>query len=121
METFNGKTTFVMQVSINAKATPVNVSVTIDWDGYTIDDAMRDLLAGQSPRVKLQNQLRTNGIPAGNTVSINMREFMGNRRPLAVPMTDEQALEHLVQRSKVDSKIREALMARIDAILGEKE
>ncbi len=82
---FAGKTTLTISTKVRADAQPQQTLVTIDWEGYTPDQAMADLMAGTSPRVAIQAKLREDGIPA--TLDIRAVDFHAKRARVNKPAT----------------------------------
>ena len=115
MEKFEGITTFVAGISMTKDSVQVPITVNLDWAGYTIDMAIRDLIAGQSPRVKIQAQVRNNGMPKDRTINIKMLELNANRRTIQ-QLTPAQALDMEFEAAKTDPVKRAALIARLEAL-----
>lgn len=82
---FTGTSELKISTKVRADAQPQITIVTIDWDGYTPDMAMSDLLSGTSPRVAIQARLREDGIPS--TLTIKATEFHAKRARVARDMT----------------------------------
>lgn len=87
---FNGKTTLTISTKVRADASPQQTIVTIDWDGYTEEQAQADLMAGTSPRVAIQAKLREEGIP--KTLEIKATDFHAKRARVNRPPTFAELL-----------------------------
>ena len=87
---FKGKTTLSISTKVRADAQAQQTLITIDWDGYTIEQAMSDLMAGTSPRVAIQAKLRDEGVP--KTLEIRACDFHAKRARVARELTSEEVM-----------------------------
>lgn len=85
---FNGKTTLTISTKARHDSDAIQTLVTIDWEGYTEEQAQADLMAGTSPRVAIQAKLREEGIP--KTLEIKATDFHAKRARVQRPMTADE-------------------------------
>ncbi len=107
---------FEMSVAASATTKPHNVSVTLTESDIDDTKIVECLVGGNSPRVRLQSNLRRadGGIPS--TYTCTWEEFIvGKRGPRATTksMTPEQIESAAVANAKTDPAYRARLLAAL--------
>lgn len=92
------------QVNKDSGAIVTNLTLT----GCEVPDEVvaNSLLSGQSPRVRLQNNWRSNGIP--RVLSMSWADYLSGKAPrIIIPETPEQ----IVAKAKTDPKYLAEILA----------
>ena len=105
---FSGTSTLNISTKVNASAPARQTIVTIDWNGYTPEQAMADLCAGTSPRVAIQAKLREDGIP--DKLTIKAVDFHAKRARVQRDLTPD---EIVAKALTMDPEMRAKLIAEL--------
>lgn len=110
------KSTIVVDVSLEAKgANPKPVTITILEGDVPDDVVIASALAGNSPRVRAQAQIRRDGFPPGFALEMTAAEWFGAPRARVVqtrPMTKEEMVANMDNDPAFAEHIRKLLAQR---------
>ena len=102
-------TTFVVSTSVNKNAPARNTTVTLTESDIPDATVVSALTSGQSPRVRLQTNLRANGIP--DTLEMKWSEYVIPGRVSHV--TAQMSPEQIAERAMNDSTFLDAMLAKL--------
>lgn len=112
------KTTFSVDVSIEPKgANPKQVEVTITEGDISDEMVIASAIAGNSPRVRFQSQVRRDGFPTGMKVEMSPAEWFGSPRARTTrELSPEELQAAAIKRAKEDGGYRAKMIADLMAL-----
>lgn len=109
------KQTFAINTSKDKDSDEVTTQVTVDFDGYTLDHAIKGFFVSTSPRVLLQQRLRNLKGAIPTKYECKALELLGKASPVQVrPMTPAEMIE-AVKGGQIKPEERAALLAMLQA------
>ncbi len=120
---FFPKQTIVIGVSKEPKgANSVDITVNIAEGDVPDETVIASSIAGNSPRVRVQGQLRREGWDSTRTLNMSALEWFGSPRAQRnVQLTPEQIDAEVSKRAQNDAEYRKAKIAELLAMEAEIE
>jgi len=112
------KTSFTMDVSIEAKgANPKQVTINISEGEVPDEVVIASSIGGNSPRVRIQGQIRRDGFPEGMKVDLTPAQWFGAPRVVTKrELTSDEIRALALKTASENADERARLIAELQAM-----